>query len=81
MAEALATAGHNHPDALVVGIIGRGHLEHGFGVPHQLTALGVTNPAVLLAEEPEAVCQSLGQDLADGIFVTVGGMPDTKQGI
>jgi uncharacterized iron-regulated protein len=69
MAEGLAKARRENPDALVVGIIGRGHLEHGFGVPHQLAELGVTNAAVLLPTEPEAACQDLAADLADGLFV------------
>lgn len=35
-------------DPLVVGIIGRGHLEYGHGTPFQLRDLGVENVAVLL---------------------------------
>jgi uncharacterized iron-regulated protein len=33
---------------LVIGIIGRGHLEYGHGTPHQLKSLGIADPAVLL---------------------------------
>lgn len=45
---------------LVVGIIGRGHLEYGYGTPHQLGTLGVSRSAVLLPSaeaslEPAAV--------------------------
>ncbi len=36
-----------HPGHLVVGIIGRGHLDFGGGTPHQLRDLGVADPAVL----------------------------------
>ena len=35
-------------DPLVVGIIGRGHLEYGHGTPFQLRDLGVEDVAVLL---------------------------------
>lgn len=38
---------------LVVGIIGRGHLEYGFGTPYQLADLGITNTAVLLPSQSE----------------------------
>ena len=69
MAEALAAADRRHPSALVVGIIGQGHLEHRFGIPHQLAELGITDAAVLLPVEPEATCQELSADLADGVFV------------
>ena len=45
---------------LVVGIIGRGHLEYGYGTPYQLGTLGVSRSAVLLPSaeaslEPAAV--------------------------
>lgn len=36
-----------HPGHLVVGIIGRGHLDYGGGTPHQLRDLGIADPAVL----------------------------------
>jgi len=48
MAEAIATALTERADALVVGIMGRGHIEHGDGVPHQLAALGVGEVATAL---------------------------------
>ncbi len=69
MAEALADARGEHPEALVVGIIGRGHLEHRYGVPHQLAELGIADSAVLIPVEPEAACEELAADLADGVFV------------
>jgi uncharacterized iron-regulated protein len=42
---ALAEALARRPEALAVGLIGRGHLEHGYGVPDQLDDLGL-GPAV-----------------------------------
>jgi uncharacterized iron-regulated protein len=44
IAEALDTA----PEALVVGVIGRGHLEFGHGTPAQLTDLGIAPVRVAL---------------------------------
>jgi uncharacterized iron-regulated protein len=56
MAEALAgrrVAGPQGTPPLVVGIIGSGHLRHGFGVPHQLRDLGVDRVVTLLPLSPE----------------------------
>jgi uncharacterized iron-regulated protein len=69
MAEALAAARGGQPGALLVGILGRGHLEHGYGVPHQLVDLGIPDAAVLLPVEREATCSGLPVDLADAVFV------------
>ncbi|MFK0278385.1 ChaN family lipoprotein [Ensifer sp. NPDC090286] len=53
--------------ALVVGIIGRGHLEYGHGTPYQLADLGVRDVAVLLPSDTETV--RLEQEpIADGLF-------------
>jgi len=69
MAEALAAARRRQPDALVVGILGRGHVEHRYGVPHQLADLGIPDAAVALPAERSAVCDGLDADLADAVFV------------
>jgi uncharacterized iron-regulated protein len=69
MAEALAKGRRHHPGSLVVGVIGRGHVEFGYGVPHQLADLGVRDVAVLLAVEAEEACENLPADLADAVFV------------
>jgi len=69
MAEALADARLRQPDALVVGVLGRGHVEHRYGVPHQLADLGIPDSAVLLPVERMADCAELPTDLADAVFV------------
>jgi uncharacterized iron-regulated protein len=69
MAEALMAARRDNPDALVVGILGRGHIEHGYGVPHQLADLGEDSVAVLLPVETGAACQGLESGVADAIFL------------
>jgi uncharacterized iron-regulated protein len=69
MAEAIAEVRQRQPSSLVVGILGRGHLEYGHGVPHQLADLGIPDAAVLLPIEREATCDGLPVDLADTIFV------------
>ncbi|WP_299134601.1 ChaN family lipoprotein [uncultured Amaricoccus sp.] len=45
---AIATALADRPGALVVGLIGRGHLEYGHGTPDQLADLGVAPVIVAL---------------------------------
>ncbi len=69
MAEALFEASREDPEALVVGIVGRGHVEHGHGVPHQLADLGEENVAVLLPMESGSICDAAAPDLADAVFV------------
>ncbi len=53
---------------LVVGLMGRGHLDHGFGVPHQLRDLGVPQPAVLLPWNVQDDCATLTAGLAAAVF-------------
>jgi uncharacterized iron-regulated protein len=72
-AEGIAAALERHPHALVVGIIGGGHVQHRWGVPHQLAALGIDDVAVLLPWDDGADCSKLTADLADAVF----GVEDT----
>lgn len=69
MAEALAEARRQHPGALVVGIMGRGHVEHRYGVPHQLSDLGIPDAAVLLPVDRADACEGVPADLADAVFL------------
>jgi len=66
--EALRAAVESHPEALVVGVMGRGHVEHGYGVPHQLAALGLDDVQVLLPWDESRDCSDLAPDLADAVF-------------
>lgn len=47
---AIAAALDTAPDALVVGLIGRGHLEFGHGTPAQLADLGIASVRVALPD-------------------------------
>ncbi len=69
MAEALFKASRENPDALVVGVLGRGHVEHGYGVPHQLADLGEDSVAILLPVETGSACEALEPNVADAVFV------------
>jgi uncharacterized iron-regulated protein len=68
LAEGLATAAARHPDAVIVGVMGSGHLEHGYGVAHQLTALGIDDVVTLLPWDVERDCSLFASDLADWVF-------------
>lgn len=77
-AEGIHVAARAHPDALVMGIVGAGHLQYGYGVPHQLAALGVKDVAVFLpweepsveeeTDEASTVAAVLEPHLADALF-------------
>jgi uncharacterized iron-regulated protein len=53
---------------LVIGIIGRGHLEYGHGSPYQLRDLGILAPAVLLPEMGRRHDAARIKGIADAIF-------------
>ena len=56
------------PQALVVGIMGRGHVEHGDGVAHQLRDLGVADVMLLMPWDRDMVCKDLVPGIADAVF-------------
>jgi uncharacterized iron-regulated protein len=68
MAEALAGAKRKYAGAVVVGILGGGHVEGGYGVPHQLKDLGVDATA-LMPVSTDTACKVIGDGaFADAIF-------------
>ncbi|MDP1996274.1 MAG: ChaN family lipoprotein [Gallionella sp.] len=69
MAEGIAGHLQNHPQRLVVGILGEGHVRNGYGVPHQLKAFEVTRQSSLLTLPSDRSCATLPADLADAVFV------------
>ncbi len=56
------------PLPLVVGIIGRGHLEYGHGTPYQLVDLGIKNNGVLLTSTCEEQNLDEIKGIGDAIF-------------
>ena len=56
------------PDALVIGIIGRGHLEFGHGTPFQLADLGIDDVAVLLPADEDVFDPERCTGIADAVF-------------
>ena len=69
MAEALAAARVQPQAPLVVGLAGIGHLQNGWGIPHQLRDLGIVDAAVLLPVAAGAACAELVAGYADAVFV------------
>jgi len=69
MAQGLADAAERPNAPLVVGILGTGHLEKGFGVPHQLKDLGAENSAVFIPVPPAESCEAYQDEVADALFV------------
>lgn len=53
---------------MVVGIMGSGHVRDGYGVPHQLRALGVQDAVVLLPWETGQHCEEPSTGVADYLF-------------
>ena len=68
MAQAIAQRVHGAQTALLVAIMGSGHLRHGYGVPHQLRDLGVDDAAVVLPWDAADDCAALAPGLADAVF-------------
>lgn len=64
---ARAIAGASDPP-LVVGIIGRGHMEYGFGTPEQLADLGIADTAVLLTGTSPTLDLQAARPIADAVF-------------
>lgn len=72
MAQAVAAARARAGAPLVVGIVGRGHVEYGHGIPWQLGDLGINDVGVLLTWPADDDCGGLigpdGRAVANAVF-------------
>jgi uncharacterized iron-regulated protein len=68
MAQGIADTARKKPGAVVVGLMGSGHVIHGWGVPHQLQQMGQNAPLTLLPWDREADCTELVDGMADAVF-------------
>jgi uncharacterized iron-regulated protein len=66
-AQGLADSAAVYPMALIVGIMGSGHLRYGHGVPHQLRAMGHRQAKVWLPMNVSTSCDQLSE-VADSVF-------------
>ena len=69
MAQPIADLLKTRPGALVVGILGAGHVRHGHGVAHQLKDLGVARVGSLLTWNQADDCAGITRGLADAVHV------------
>jgi len=69
MAQVMAEHLGKTPGALVVGIMGAGHVRNGHGIAHQLKDLGVSQVGILLTREHDENCADLGKDFADALYL------------
>ncbi|WP_448191347.1 ChaN family lipoprotein [Azospirillum sp. sgz301742] len=67
MAERIAET-HRSTGRTVVVIVGYGHIERRFGIPHQLDTLGVNGSAVLLPWDGARTCAMFDGTVADAVF-------------
>ena len=81
MAEAIRSAQREMPGRLMVGLIGSGHLRHGWGVPHQLDALGEPDSAVLLPWDAGSPCSDLVPGLAEAVYGIEEALPVARPGL
>jgi S1-C subfamily serine protease len=68
MAQGIADTAQHDKAALVVGVMGGGHIMNGFGVPHQLAALNIRNAATLVPWDDQLSCDDLVPKFAYAVF-------------
>ncbi|MBI2308578.1 MAG: ChaN family lipoprotein [Rhodocyclales bacterium] len=69
MAQTIAEHLQKNPDSLVVGILGAGHVRHGYGVAHQLRDLGIGRVAGLVTWNQAEACSGIADGLADAVRI------------
>lgn len=74
-AQAIAETAAREPEALVIGIMGTGHIAYGHGVPHQLQSLGITGVASLIPRDAGAECRDFSPGLATAVFGVPAALP------
>lgn len=77
MAEAIATALETHRGP-VVGLVGRGHMQYGYGIPYQLRDMGVDSVVTLLPFSAGESCLDEDVAPADGLYGLPGEAEDTN---
>ncbi|MDP1652966.1 MAG: ChaN family lipoprotein [Rhodocyclaceae bacterium] len=69
MAQVMAEHLQKTSGALVVGIMGAGHVRNGHGVAHQLKDLGIGQVGTLLTWDRAESCANLGKGFADALYL------------
>lgn len=68
MAEGISKASRDNPGALIIGVMGSGHVENLNGVPHQLKSLDIAENAALIPVEAGEDCEAVSATYANAIF-------------
>jgi uncharacterized iron-regulated protein len=68
MAEGIANGLNDHQGALMVAVMGSGHMMYHFGVPEQLQALGLPKPVTLIPWDSEFECDYIDKHFADAVI-------------
>lgn len=68
LAQGLAEAWQRDRDALVIGIMGSGHVVFGYGVANQLADLGVQDVGTAAPWDGQFDCAALSNGYADAVF-------------
>ena len=73
MATGIAQALQRYPGRRVVGVLGSGHVIHGWGVPRQLNDLGVSGVVTLLPSDAHGQCADWPSGYATAVFGVIPG--------
>ena len=68
MAEGVANGLKAHEGAMMVAVMGSGHMMYHFGVPEQLQALGMPKPSALIPWDSEFECSYIDKSFADAVI-------------
>jgi uncharacterized iron-regulated protein len=76
LAQSIAQYLTRQPEALVVGILGAGHVRHGYGVAHQLADFDIRRVSGLLTWDQDDSCKHIVKGLADALYVVAPPTPN-----
>lgn len=76
MAQAIVSASKAYPEAMVIGVMGSGHMMNFYGVPEQLQDLGIKDAAVLIPWDTEFECNLIAKNFSDAVI----GLTDITRG-
>jgi membrane-associated protease RseP (regulator of RpoE activity) len=79
LAQSIAQYLTRNPDALVVGILGAGHVRHGYGVAHQLADFNVRRVSGLVTWDRGDACKQITKGVADALYVVAPPTPNPPQ--
>ncbi|MDZ4261917.1 MAG: ChaN family lipoprotein [Pseudomonadota bacterium] len=68
MAEGIINGRQKNQDAMMVAVMGSGHMMYHFGVPEQLVALGEPKPMALVPWDTEFECSYIDNQFADAVI-------------